>query len=80
MWGGVIIVCFHALRKDFSHAYQSVKPGGDRVAVRLKFNECSNSIITFDVAIEKDSFKWQLNLGVFSENFIQANCQPLQLD
>jgi hypothetical protein len=62
LWGGVIFTNAESVTEPDSEKFEYVKPAVG-AGLRLKFNKYSDSNITFDVAVGKDSWNWYVSLN-----------------
>ena len=62
LWGAVIFTNMQSYTEPKNNKFSYILPAVG-AGLRLKFNKYSDSNITFDVAVGKESFNWYFNLN-----------------
>ena len=64
LFGATVFANAQSYTEPASNKFEYIKPAAG-IGLRIKFNKRSNTNVTLDFAIGKNSFNWYLNLGEF---------------
>jgi outer membrane protein assembly factor BamA len=64
LWGGTVYANVQSLRNPFTHQFEKIAPGAG-AGLRLKFNKYSDTNLTFDLGVGRESWNWYIGIGEF---------------